>query len=94
MSEDTRAQSSVFLERQSYRRRRLIDAVKLIPVLGMVLFVLPVLWAGNGLTSRGLLYLFSAWGALIIAMAVLSRLITQAVSAPETREPDSDRAQR
>ena len=31
----------VFLERQSYRRRRLGDAAKFLPFVGLVLFLLP-----------------------------------------------------
>ena len=73
----------IFLERQSYRRRRLGDAAKLIPILGILLFLLPILWAGDARTSGGLVYLFAIWGALIVAMAVISRRLMQA-------EPDAD----
>lgn len=34
----------VFLERQSYRRRRLMDAARLLPLLGALLFAVPLLW--------------------------------------------------
>ena len=37
---------AVFLERQSYRRRRLMDAAKLLPLLGVLLFAVPLLWPG------------------------------------------------
>lgn len=81
MSDPDASASNLFLERQTYRRRRLIDAVKLVPVLGLVVFVLPLLWSGTGSTSRGLLYLFIGWGALIILMAILSRRVSRAVGA-------------
>ncbi|WP_235851876.1 hypothetical protein [Litorivita pollutaquae] len=34
----------VFLERKTYRARRLMDGARVLPVLGMVLFLLPALW--------------------------------------------------
>ncbi|WP_102107148.1 hypothetical protein [Oceaniglobus roseus] len=41
----------VFLERQTYRRRRLMDAARVLPVLGAVLFMVPMLWFA-GLDAR------------------------------------------
>ena len=35
---------AVFLERQSYRRRRLMDVARLLPILGAALFAVPLLW--------------------------------------------------
>lgn len=74
----------VFLERQSYRQRRLIDAVRLLPVLGLILLAVPLLWpeggdaglgeggAGQGLpVSRAMIYLFSAWAGLALASGLL-----------------------
>ena len=57
------------------RRRRLADAVRLLPVLGLFLFLLPVLATGgsNGLgTAGGLVFVFSIWGILIVISALLS----------------------
>ncbi len=67
----------LFLERQSYRRRRLVDASRAIPVFGIILFCVPLLWQQPGpeqepgLAQRGI-YLFLAWGALVAATAVIS----------------------
>ena len=33
-----------FLARSSYRRRRIIDAARILPVLGLFIFLIPVLW--------------------------------------------------
>lgn len=67
-----------FLERRVYRRRRLRDAARLLPILGAVLFALPVMWTGpagasDASTARGGVYVFAAWAALIVAAALLSR---------------------
>jgi len=61
----------VFLERQSYRRRRLMDAARLLPVFGAALFAVPLLWpSGGGLegvpTSVAIRYVFGVWAGLIV----------------------------
>lgn len=40
----SRAARSLFLERQTYRARRLGDAARLLPLLGVFLFAVPILW--------------------------------------------------
>jgi len=65
---------SVFLERQTYRRRRLMDAARLLPVLGALMFAVPLLWPGaddpGGAapvpTSRAIRYIFGVWALLIL----------------------------
>lgn len=71
-----RADTGVFLERRSYRRRRLIDGLKLLPFLGAWLFLIPVFWPGDGsddpeAMSHALHYVFGSWMALIVACALL-----------------------
>ncbi len=61
---------------RAYRRRRLTDAARFLPVLGLFLFILPALAAGSGeaeTTADGLVFVFSVWGLLIVASASLSR---------------------
>lgn len=71
-----------FLARRSYRRRRMIDAARLLPVLGLFLFLLPILWRPAATpapdTARGGLYLFSAWLLLIAVAFVLARRLSRA----------------
>ena len=62
--------SPVFLERRSYRRRRLQDAQRLLPVLGMLLWMVPVLWptrneTGHITMSAAIYYVFGVWCLLI-----------------------------
>ena len=82
------AKKPVFLERASYRQRRLRDLARLLPVLGAILFVLPLMWKldGNeGLgTSDVMVYLFAIWLGLIAASALLARAIRP--------EPGEDRS--
>jgi hypothetical protein len=68
--------NAVFLEKSTYRRRRLRDTARLLPVVGGILFLLPLLWPTKSdatLTSSALIYLFLAWAVLIVLAAVLSR---------------------
>lgn len=69
----------VFLERQSYRRRRLLDAARLLPLMGAALFAVPLLWErGEGAeapvpTSSAILYIFSVWAGLVVVNAAFGR---------------------
>lgn len=68
---------SVFLERHSYRRNRLADAARLLPVIGAVVLAVPLLWpsadsamvlAGEAQAvpmSKAMRYIFGAWAGLI-----------------------------
>ncbi|MDF1729247.1 MAG: hypothetical protein P1U53_16025 [Sulfitobacter sp.] len=73
------AAQRLFLERRSYRRRRLMDLVRLLPVLGLGLFMLPLMWSGadEGApqmgTARALIYLFGAWITLTVLAFLLWR---------------------
>ena len=58
----------LFLARRTYRRRRLMDALRLLPWLGAFLFGLPLLWR-DPTTAHGLLYLFAVWAVLIVLSA-------------------------
>ncbi|WP_445808751.1 hypothetical protein [Yoonia sp.] len=82
------AKPPVFLERASYRQRRLGDAARFLPVLGAVLWVIPLLWATDGpeapSKSSMLTYIFAIWLVLIGLAALLSRLL------PDTDEATDD----
>lgn len=70
---------AVFLERRSYRRRRFQDAIKVLPVFGLVLWLIPLLWtdAGGEVPSNAMAfqYIFWVWVLLIVLVAVVSRRI-------------------
>lgn len=87
----------MFLERQSYRRRRLMDAARLLPLLGALLFAVPLLWPGADAAggdaaepvrlSGAILYIFAVWGGLIAVITgfgIVARRWTQSDAAPET----------
>ncbi len=72
----SRPGNALFLERRTYRRRRLVDAARFLPILGAVLWSVPLLWSSDGAetvpTSRAILYVFGVWCFLIVAAFLLS----------------------
>lgn len=76
-----RPRGPVFLERRSYRQRRLRDAARMLPLLGAVLWLLPLLFGMDGQspkTSEAMLYVFGVWVVMALAALGLSlRLDTE-----------------
>lgn len=76
--------SQLFLERKSYRQRRLRDAIRVLPILGTVLWFIPLMWTHEDGTAtsnaQAMLYIFGVW----IVLIVMSALITRAL------RPDTD----
>ncbi|WP_170761920.1 hypothetical protein [Ruegeria lacuscaerulensis] len=93
------ARPSLFLERQSYRRRRLTDAARLLPFLGAALLALPLLWPGGQDTQDGvplssaIFYIFTCWAAMIVASLIFG-IAARRMVARDDSEAESDRWQR
>lgn len=72
----TPKKTPIFLERRGYRQRRLIDAVRLLPIVGMILLALPLLWrtddAQTAINADALIYVFGVWVLLIACSAFVS----------------------
>jgi len=82
-----------------------MDAVRILPVFGLLLFTVPLLWptapdettgAGSIAMSVALSYIFLAWLMLIALALVLGRAtrgmgadVTQSDDRPEVRSEDS-----
>ncbi len=100
-SQSSRPLQAVFLERQSYRRRRLVDVARLLPLLGVLLLLIPLLWPGSGAVavangsvpsmpmSRAFIYVFSIW-AILIAGAGLFGIAVRAWGGDEHRDEHRD----
>ena len=82
----SRPPEPLFLARQSYRRRRLGDAARVLPILGLVLMLMPVLWADGATTRGGLIYIFVTWAILILVVAVISTRLADDRRSPEDPE--------
>lgn len=63
-----RPKPPLFLARAPYRRRRLRDAARLLPILGIFLLLLPLLWTDadrQNLSASDVIYFFGVWLVLI-----------------------------
>lgn len=74
-----RRRAPLFLARRAYRQRRLTDAARLLPLVGLFLFLLPIFWqparTAAADTAPGGLYIFAVWALLIAAAgAIAARL--------------------
>lgn len=80
----------LFLARRSYRRRRLMDGARMLPVLGLILFLMPVLWSPAQTpepdTGRSGIYLFAVWAGLIVLALALARGLAPALDEEERAE--------
>lgn len=66
----------------------MMDAARLLPLVGVLLFLVPLLWAPDPAspapTSRGVIYIFAIWALLILVAAVLSRYLARSEPAGGT----------
>lgn len=80
----------MFLQPSSYRRRRLRDAARLLPVAGVLFLMLPILWDPATTDTRDTavdgIYLFAVWAVLIVIAAFMAPGLT----APVPDDPDPD----
>jgi len=87
----TKPSAPLFLEHRTYRRRRLLDAVRLLPFVGAILFLAPALMpraAQMDLSGR-VVYIFAAWSLLILAIALSSR-VARGVGAETEADAEAD----
>ncbi|MDP0925896.1 MULTISPECIES: hypothetical protein [Paracoccus] len=72
----------LFLERASFRRRRLGDAARVLPVLAAIAMLLPVWWLPKAFSfATGMLALFGFWAVLILSVRLLHRALIRADAA-------------
>lgn len=79
----------LFARRSSYRRRRLVDAARALPALGLLLWWVPLLWAvpdARHSASGALIYLFSVWIGLILGSGLLISALGRGAGSPEGRD--------
>ncbi len=84
-----RPKGLTFLAREGYRRRRLVDTARILPVVGGLMFLAPILWEAGGpiaLSTRVIL-LFTVWLALVVAAAALAPALRRALGEGAQSEP-------
>lgn len=80
----------VFLERRSYRQRRMMDAFRLLPLIGWMLWLVPTLWSNSDADgvepvrlSQAIIYVFGVWISLIICGGVLWRYLVDVLQVSD-----------
>ena len=80
----SREKAPVFVDRRAYRRRRMADAARILPIFGTILICIPLLWRDKtdaatpvdipdgASTGAVMIYLFAVWVILAILAAVIS----------------------
>ncbi|TKW68475.1 MAG: hypothetical protein DI616_00265 [Paracoccus denitrificans] len=64
----------IFLERAAYRRRRLQDAARLLPVVTLIALLVPVWLMPAALSGAGgMVLLFALWTLVILCSGLLHR---------------------
>lgn len=90
-----RPRAPLFLARTPYRRRRLRDAARLLPVIGAVLLVVPAMWSPAGTGGRNLasdsVWFFLVWAGLIAVAAAFAPGLSRPDDGPAA-EDDEDPA--
>ena len=82
---------ALFLARASYRQRRLRDALRVLPVLGLGLWLLPLLWQVDPAartTGDVVLFVFGVWVLLIGLAAVMALMLRPDEDAGPERPED------
>ncbi len=76
----------LFLGREAYRRRRMIEATRMVPLAFAILVLLPPVWLPHLFSfATGTLWLALGWLATIATTAALHHAIGQ---APATEDDD------
>ena len=88
-----RVRAPLFLPRPEYRRRRLVDAARLLPVFGGFLMLLPILWTPAEMQGRNTaqdgIYLFFIWAVLVGLAAWLAPSLADAADDGADAEGDA-----
>lgn len=84
----SRRPEPLFLARQSYRSRRVGDAARVLPVIGIILLLLPILWADAARTREGIVYIFVVWAVLIAVVGPISSRLSAQSEEPEDTLPE------
>jgi hypothetical protein len=86
------AERPLFLERASFRRRRLGDAARILPVLALLLVLLPVWWLPSRFSfAFGAVWMFAVWAGLILLVWLLHRSLLRVEAAEMQGGEDASR---
>lgn len=82
-----RRHGPLYLERAAYRRRRLADATRLLPLATLAVLLVPVWLVPAAMSGAGgMIWLFGLWFAVIIASALLHRRLARGRSPEDSSD--------
>jgi len=85
----TGRQTPLFLHRETYRRRRVMDAARLLPFVGTALLLLPMLWSDTHSTAMGGIYVLLAWLSLIVCGGLMAHKLSEPLRKDAPNGTDS-----
>jgi hypothetical protein len=89
--EEKPGRGPLFVERQTYRRRRMMDAARFLPIVGCFLWLIPLLWSQSAeesvSASNANTYVFAIW-VLLILSALFIAIPLRPVEDPEQTGKD------
>lgn len=82
----------LFLARRSYRQRRLRDVLRMVPVLALILWLVPLLWRADPENIRSTsavgIYVFGVWVLMILIGAGISAMLRPDDETDDTESAD------
>lgn len=72
------SEQKLFVEPRNYRARRMVDGLRILPIVGIFLIAMPLFWGGSETpikSSNVMLFVFGVWAILILTNCITTRRI-------------------
>ena len=72
------SEQKLFVEPRNYRARRMVDGLRILPIVGIFLIAMPLFWGGSETpikSSNVMLFVFGVWAILILTNCIMTRRI-------------------
>ena len=80
----------IFLERDRYRTRRLVDGLRVLPIMAAILWVFPAIWTHDAENppniAQGAIYFFCTWAIMIGVSFLLVRRLRHSAEFWQDRQ--------
>ena len=72
------SEPKLFVEPRNYRARRMVDGLRILPIVGIFLIAMPLFWGVSKTpiqSSDVMLFVFAVWAILIVINCIMTRRI-------------------
>ena len=72
------SEPKLFVEPRNYRARRMVDGLRILPIVGIFLIAMPLFWGGSKTSIKSsdvMLFVFAVWAILIVINCIMTRRI-------------------